>query len=130
MREHKDFQREGHNLVTTCSISFTQAALGGPLEITTLTKQTVTHNLPPGIQTHEVIRIPGHGMPNLRGGRKGDLLVQVVVETPTNSTPEQEQLFRRLAEISNTQVSGPKKGFLGKIKDLFGGEGPPTDEKK
>ena len=130
VREHKFFHRDGHNLVCQWPISFAQAALGGPLEITTLTNQKVTHDLPPGIQTHEVIRIAGHGMPNFRGGRKGDLLVQVVVETPTNLTPEQEQLFRRLAEIGKTQVSGPRKGFLGKLKDLFAGDGLPTDEKK
>ena len=69
-------------------------------------------------------------MPNPRGGRKGDLLVQVVVETPTQLTPEQEQLFRRLAEIEKTQVASPRRGFFGKIKDLFTGENPPTEEKK
>ena len=77
-----------------------------------------------------MIRIAGHGMANPRGGRKGDLLVQVVVETPTNLSPEQDQLFRRLAEIGKTQVAGPRKGFLGKLKDLFAGDGLPTDEKK
>ena len=130
VREHKFFHRDGHNLVCQWPITFSQAALGGPLEITTLTGQKVTHELPPGIQTHEVIRIAGHGMANPRGGRKGDLLVQVVVETPTNLSPEQDQLFRRLAEIGKTQVAGPRKGFLGKLKDLFAGDGLPTDEKK
>jgi len=130
VREHPFFHRDGHNLICQWPITFSQAALGGPLEITTLTGQKVAHDLPAGIQTHEVIRIPGHGMPNQRGGRKGDLLVQVVVETPTNLTPEQDQLFRRLAEIGKTQVAGPRKGFLGKLKDLFAGDGLPTDEKK
>ena len=97
-------------------------ALGGPIEITTLTGQKVTHDLPRGIQTHEVIRLGGHGMPNPRGGRKGDLMVQVVVETPTHLTPEQEAAFRKLAELEKTQVGGPRKGFFGKIKDFFGGE--------
>ena len=90
----------------------------------------MVHQLPRGIQTHEVIRLPGHGMPNPRGGRKGDLLVQVVVETPTHLTPEQEQLFRRLAEIEHTNPPSPRKGFFGKLKDLITGEGNPTEEKK
>lgn len=130
VREHKFFQRDGHNLICQWPVTFAQAALGGPIEITTLTGQKVTHELPAGIQTHEVIRLAGHGMPNPRGGRKGDLLVQVVVETPTNLTPEQEQLFRKLAELEKTNVSGPRKGFFGKLKDLFGGENHPTEEKK
>jgi molecular chaperone DnaJ len=130
VREHKFFHRDGHNLVCQWPVTFAQAALGGPIEITTLTGQKVVHELPRGIQTHEVIRLFGFGMPNPRGGRKGDLLVQVVVETPTQLTPEQEQVFRRLAELEKTQVSGPRKGFFGKLKDLFGGENPPTEEKK
>ena len=130
VRDHKFFHRDGHNLLCQWPISFAQAALGGPLEITTLTGQKVAHELPRGIQTHEVIRLAGHGMSNPRGGRKGDLLVQVVVETPTSLTPEQEQLFRRLAEVEKTHVAGPRKGFFGKLKDLFGSENPLTEEKK
>lgn len=130
VREHKFFHRDGHNLVCQWPVTFAQAALGGPIEITTLTGQKVIHELPRGIQTHEVIRLAGHGMPNPRGGRKGDLLVQVVVETPTQLTPEQEQLFRKLAELEHTQVSGPRKGFFGKMKDLLTGENHPKEEKK
>jgi molecular chaperone DnaJ len=83
--------------------------------------------LPRGIQTHEVIRLGGHGMPNPRGGRKGDLMVQVIIETPTQLTPDQEQVFRKLAELEKTQVAGPRKGFFGKLKDLFGGENDQTE---
>jgi molecular chaperone DnaJ len=130
VREHKFFHRDGHNLVCQWPITFAQAALGGPIEITTLTGQKVTYELPRGIQTNEVIRLGGYGMPNPRGGRKGDLMVQVVIETPTHLTPEQEQLFRKLAEVEKSQVSGPRKGFFGKIKDFFGGEAEGQDEKK
>ena len=129
VREHKFFHRDGHNLICQWPVSFARAALGGQLEITTLTGQKVVHELPRGIQTHEVIRIAGHGMPNPRGGRKGDMLVQVVVETPSQLTAEQELLFRKLAELENTTVPGPRKGFLGKLKDLFGADGTPTDPK-
>ncbi|MBY0514142.1 MAG: molecular chaperone DnaJ [Gemmataceae bacterium] len=128
VREHKFFHRDGHNLICQWPVTFAQAALGGTLEITTLTGQKVAHELPRGVQTHEVIRISGQGMPNPRGGRKGNLLVQVVVETPTSLTPEQEQLFRKLAEIENTQPPAPRKGFFGKLKDLIAGDAP--DEKK
>lgn len=122
VREHAFFHRDGHNLLCAWPISFARAALGGPVEITTLTGQKVTHDLPRGTQTHEVVRLAGHGMPNPRGGRKGDLLVQVVVETPTQLTADQVQLFRKLAELEKTPVPGPKKGLFGKLKDMITGD--------
>ncbi|MCU0703531.1 MAG: molecular chaperone DnaJ [Fimbriiglobus sp.] len=123
VKEHKFFQRDGQNLVCQWPITFAQAALGGPVEITTLVGEKVKYELPRGIQTHEVIRLSGHGMPPRRGGRTGDLLVQVVVDTPQSLTPEQEQLFRRLAELDKSHVGPPsKKSFFSKLKDLFGAE--------
>ena len=125
VKEHKFFQRDGQNLICQWPVTFAQAALGGPVEITTLVGEKVKYDLPRGIQTHEVIRLAGHGMPprGANTGRKGDLMVQVVVDTPQALTPEQEQLFRRLAEIDKTQVGQPaKKSFFSKLKDLFGTE--------
>ena len=119
VKEHRFFQRDGQNLICQWPITFSQAALGGPLEITTLTGEKVVHELPRGMQTHEVIRLAGHGMPGRRGaGRKGDLLVQVVVDTPQHLTPEQEQLFRQLAELDGNQTAAPhKKSFFARLKD-------------
>ena len=53
-------------------------------------------------------------------------MVQIVVETPTQLSPEQEQLFRKLAELEKTSVPGPRKGFFGKLKDLFGADDAPA----
>jgi molecular chaperone DnaJ len=123
VKEHKFFQRDGQNLVCQWPITFAQAALGGPVEITTLVGEKVKYELPRGIQTHEVLRLSGHGMPARRGGRPGDLLVQVVVDTPQALNAEQEQLFRKLAELEKSQVGPPpKKSFFSKLKDLFGTE--------
>ena len=58
-------------------------------------------------------------MPSLRGGRRGDLLVQVVVETPRQLTKRQEELFRELAEIDQKNVSPQRKSFLEKLRNLF-----------
>jgi molecular chaperone DnaJ len=123
VKEHKFYQRDGQNLVCQWPITFAQAALGGPIEITTLVGTKVKHELPRGIQTHEVLRLSGHGMPGRRGGRAGDLLVQVVVDTPQAITPEHEKLFRALAELDRTQIGPPsKKSFFRKLTDLFGHE--------
>ncbi|AMV23844.1 Chaperone protein DnaJ [Gemmata sp. SH-PL17] len=132
VHEHKSFERDGHNLICQCPITFSKAALGGPIEITTLTNQKVTIEVPRGSQTHAtVVRVPGHGMPWLDDARrKGDLLVQLVVETPTKLTAEQEELFRKLADLEGTLAPGPRKGIFGKLKDLVSGDHPPKEEKK
>jgi molecular chaperone DnaJ len=118
VREHAFFQREGQHLVCQVPITFSQSALGGPIEVPTLDGK-ISHTLKPGIQSGEVVRINGKGMPSLRGGRKGDLHVQVLVETPRNLTKRQEELFRELAEIDQKHVSPQRKSFLDKLKGLF-----------
>ncbi len=130
--DHKDFERDGHNLICQCSISFARAALGGSLEITTLTNLKVTIDVPRGAQTHTtVVRVPNHGMPWLDDARrKGDLLVQLVVETPSKLNAEQEELFRKLAELEGTTPPAPRKGIFGKLKDLVSGDASPKEEKK
>jgi molecular chaperone DnaJ len=126
VREHRFFQRDGQNLICQWPVTFSQAALGGPLEITTLTGEKVKYELPRAVQTHEVIRLAGHGLPSRRaGGRKGDLLVQVVVDTPQRLSQEQEQLFRRLAELEKAETAAPhKKSVFARLKDWL------TEEKK
>ena len=136
VRRHKTFDRDGHNLRCQCKISFARAALGGPVELATLTSEKVTVDVPRGSQTHStVVRVPNHGMPGRPDGRrlsegKGDLLVQLIVETPAKLSAEQETLYRKLAELEGAQVPGPHKGIFGKLKDLVTGESPPKDEKK
>jgi molecular chaperone DnaJ len=132
VREHKLFERDGHNLICQYPVSFARAALGGPIELTTLTGQKVTVEVPRGAQTHTtVLRVAGHGMPDLDDPRrKGDLMVILVVETPTSLTPEQEQLFRKLAELEGTTPPAARKGLFGKLKDLITGDAPPTEQKQ
>jgi molecular chaperone DnaJ len=129
VREHRVFERDGHNLICQQPVSFARAALGGPVEITTLTGQKVTIEVPRGAQTHTtVIRVAGQGMPDLDDPRrKGDLMVILVVATPTSLNPEQEQLFRRLADLEGTAPPAPRKGLFGKLKDLIAGDGPQTN---
>jgi len=117
VREHRFFQRDGQNLICQWPITFSRAALGGAVEITTLTGQKVKHELGRGTQTHEVIRLAGHGLPSRRGGRKGDLLVQVVIDTPQTLSAEQEALFRKLEAIDHDQkdATPEKKSFFSKL---------------
>jgi molecular chaperone DnaJ len=123
VRDHVVFERDGQHLICRVPITFSQAALGADIEVPTL-DGTLTYPLPRGTQTGEVIRIPNKGMPSVRGGRRGDLLVQVTVETPHALTKRQEELLRELAEIDQKHVSPQRRSFLEKLRDLFAGEAP------
>jgi molecular chaperone DnaJ len=128
VREHPVFVRDGNNLVCQVPITISQAALGGTIDVPTLDGVT-SHPLRPGTQTGEVVRVPGQGMPDHRGRGRGDLLVQVVVETPRNLTKRQEELFRELAEIDCKHVSPQRKSFFEKVKSLFSSDKAEADKK-
>jgi molecular chaperone DnaJ len=123
VREHALFHRDGPNLICQVPVTISQAALGAEIEVPTL-DGPMKYQLRRGIQGGDVLRIAGRGMPNLRGSRPGDLLVQIVVETPRNLTKRQEELFRELAEIDQKNVSPERKSFLEKLKEFFKAEPP------
>lgn len=121
VRDHAFFQRDGNHLLCQVPITISQAALGGEIEVPSL-DGPITHTLKRGVQSGEVVRLAGRGMPNVRGGRPGDLLVQVMVETPRSLNKRQEELFRELAELDHKHVSPQRKSFLDKLKDFFSAE--------
>jgi molecular chaperone DnaJ len=121
IREHPLFRREGDHLVCQVPITFSQAALGGTIRVPTL-DGPIEYELKRGVQHGEVLRISGKGMPSVRTGRRGDLGVVVLVETPTNLTKRQEELLRELAELDGKNVSPRRKSFFEKVKELFTGE--------
>jgi molecular chaperone DnaJ len=121
VREHELFSRHGDNLVCQWHATFSQAALGCELEIPTF-DGIIKPMLRAGTQSGDVLKVPGRGMPDVRSGRRGDLLVSILVETPRNLTKRQEELFRELAEIEKTHVSPQRKSFFEKIRGLFSSE--------
>lgn len=126
--EHSLFKRDGADLVIEAwPVTFSQAALGTTLELPTLTGR-VKLTVPAGSQTGHEFRVRGSGAPELRvsrqgtpieNTRKGDLRVTVVVETPSQLTKRQEELFRELAEIEHKEVSPARTTFFDKLKHLF-----------
>ena len=118
VKDHPLYYRDKDNLVCHWPVTFSQAALGCELEIPTL-DGAVKQHLKAGVQSGDVVKIPGKGMPNLRTGRRGDLLVSVLVQTPRTLTRRQEELFRELAEIDRKNVSPERKSFFEKIRELF-----------
>ena len=117
------FERQADNLHTTLSIGVAQAALGTEADVPTLDgAQHVT--LAPGTQHGHVERIRNHGVPHLRGRGRGDLFVHVLVATPADLTPEQDQLLRQFAESRGEAVSPPGsgggEGVFSRLRSAFG----------
>jgi molecular chaperone DnaJ len=119
VREHPLFRREGNDVVCEVPIGFTQAALGAEIDVPTV-KGKVKMKIPAGTQSDSVFRIKGKGAPDVRGYGKGDALVRVVVETPKKLTAKQRALLEEFARISGEEVHPLSKGFLEKVKEMFG----------
>jgi molecular chaperone DnaJ len=118
VRPHDHLQRHGDDLYHELHLPMTQAALGASLAYETLDGvEDVT--IPSGTQTGTVIRLRGRGVPTGRGARRGDLLVQVVVDVPVDLSDEEEQLLRQLAEVRGEPVDPPAEGFLQRIRSAF-----------
>jgi molecular chaperone DnaJ len=113
------FERNGNDLVTTCHLSVAQAALGTEVDLDTL-DGPYTLTIPSGSQTGRVLKVAGHGVPRLRSGRRGDLLVQLFVDTPTKLSKEEDELLRKLAELRGETVSPPDSGLLSRLRSAFG----------
>jgi molecular chaperone DnaJ len=118
IKEHEMFAREGDHLLLEMPIAFTQAALGAEVQIPTLNGQEPL-KIPRGTQHGALFRISGQGLPNLRTGRRGDLVVVTKLEIPRNLTSKQEKLLREFAETENLEVMPESQGFLKKMKDWF-----------
>ena len=109
------FDRSGDDLVATVHIAFTQATLGASLDVATLDGSSHIE-VPPGTQSGKIIRLSGLGVPRLRARGRGDLLVHIVVDTPTKLSKEEEELLRHLAEIRGETVAPAEHGLLSRLR--------------
>jgi molecular chaperone DnaJ len=114
------FERHGADLLTVVPISFSRAALGGPVEVPTLDGKARIQ-VPAGIQSGTLLRLRGKGLPRLRGGGRGDLLVRIVVWTPQRLSARERELFEELASIQGEPLPKPGRSFFEKVKGVFGG---------
>ncbi len=126
VRKYPLFARHGQDLHCEVPITISQAALGRPIEVPTLDGKFITHTLKRGTQSGDEVRIAGHGMPHLRSGRPGDLVVHVRVVTPRRLTKRQEELFHELEEIDGTEIPPEHKSFLERIREFFTPDTPQT----
>lgn len=115
VEENALFQRKRNDLLCDVPITFTQAALGGAVEVPTLQgKARLT--IPPGTQTGAVLRMRGQGFPSFDGGRRGDQLVRVIVEIPKKITQNQREAIQHLGEAINEESYPKHSAFANTLK--------------
>ncbi|MCA0271967.1 MAG: molecular chaperone DnaJ [Proteobacteria bacterium] len=120
VREHALFQRDGVTLYCRVPVSMTTAAMGGKVEVPTIDGGRSSVAIPAGAQTGKQMRLRGKGMPALRGGGTGDMLIEMAVETPVNLTSRQKELLREFEELSKD--NNPEgSSFFSKVKSFWDG---------
>ncbi len=113
------FERRGDDLFHLARIAMTQAALGTRLVIETLDGDEEL-TVVPGTQQGAVLRVRGKGMPSLRSGRRGDILVQLDIEIPTHLSAEEAEVLVQFAELRGEEVTSPKEhGLFSRIRSAF-----------
>lgn len=118
VKEHDLFEREGDNLFCTIPIKFTLAALGGNLEVPTLTKRADL-KIPVGTQNGTTFRLRGMGMPSLRGGGKGDQFVRIEIDVPKNLSSEQKERLSAFADSCGDKEKPLSESWMEKFKNFF-----------
>ena len=118
VRPHKLFARDGYNLLLDFPVSFATAALGGEVQVPTLSGP-IKYKIPEGTQPGTEFRIKGSGIQQLRGTGKGDLILRVKVEIPKRLTNKQKDLLRQFEETTSDREYENRKNFLDRVKELF-----------
>ncbi len=108
---HEFFERDDTNIICRIPISFIQAALGDKIKVPTLNNEKKLV-IPKGIQPGDILRFSGLGIPSLRNGRRGDQIMQIVINTPTNLSRKQEELLKEFAKLESSKLST-------KLKNMF-----------
>ena len=120
VKRHALFEREGTTLATRVPVTFTTAALGGEVDIPDLDGSTNTVDIPVGIQSGKQLRVRGAGMPVLQGRGRGDLVVEIMVETPTKLSRRQKEILEEFRETETGDECPESRSFFTKLKDAFG----------
>ncbi len=124
VKPHKLFQRDGANLYCRVPITVTRAALGGEIEVPTIEGKRASVKIPSGTQTGQQFRLRGKGMKVLRSDAKGDMYIEIFVETPVNLNKKQQDILRDLdksmGDVKTANKNSPESsGFFQKIREFW-----------
>jgi molecular chaperone DnaJ len=125
LKPHDFFQRDGSDIFCRVPISLTTAALGGQFDVPTVDGGKTRVKVPDGSQSGKQFRLRGKGMSVLRSKQRGDMYIQIAVETPTNLTKRQRELLQEFEKQSSADNNPQSHGFFAKMRDFFenlGGE--------
>ncbi|MEM6938608.1 MAG: molecular chaperone DnaJ [Pseudomonadota bacterium] len=118
VEEHELFARDGANLFCRVPVSMSTAALGGNIEVPTIDGGRGRVQIPSGSQSGRQMRLRGKGMPQLRGGALGDMIIELAVETPVNLTSRQKELLREFQELSS-ENNPESSSFFSSVKSFW-----------
>ncbi len=125
IKRHPIFTRTNYDVNLEVPITFVQATLGADIEIPVLDPDKkyelgkITYTVPEGTQPGTVVRMKGKGIPHVRSGVRGDMLVKLTVEVPKNLSSEQKEIISRFADASGESNYKQRKSFADKMKDFF-----------
>jgi len=126
IKRHEVFTRRGNDVYCTIPITFVQATLGADVDIPILdedkkyTLGKMTYTIPEGTQPGTELRIRGKGIPGVRSGIRGDMVLTVNVEVPKNLSKEQKEALQDFAKLSNENNYKQHRNFFTKMKDSLG----------
>jgi molecular chaperone DnaJ len=120
---HPLFQRDGANVFCGVPIPMTTAALGGAVEVPTVEGGRAKVSIPAGTQNGHRFRLRGKGMVGLHGRGRGDMYIEVTVETPVNLTKDQQEKLREFENLGKKRgaksTSPESEGFFAKAKEFW-----------
>ena len=119
VKSHLLFERQGDDLLVDVPIGFSEASLGCQKDIPSLSGKKVRLSIAEGTQGGKVLRVRNEGISNVHGRGKGDLLVRIIVETPTNLTKDQKELMKKFGDLEGTHNLPKKNSFVQKLKNFF-----------
>ncbi|MEM8985889.1 MAG: molecular chaperone DnaJ [Pseudomonadota bacterium] len=117
--EHDLFERDGPDLYCVVPVSMVRAALGCDIEAPTIDGGKVSIKIPEGVQTGKRFRMRGKGMSVLRSEARGDLYVELQVETPIKLTGRQKELLKEFAEEGGEEACPQSKGFFDRARTFW-----------
>lgn len=118
VKDHKEFERRGNNLIYYAGISIYKAMLGGEIFVPKLSGGKVKVKIPEGTQNDDIFRVKREGIPDIQTGRKGDLYIHIIVEIPKQLSKKEKTVLTELAEENGENV-GSVRSLYQKIKDKF-----------
>ncbi len=123
VKPHRLFQRDGANINCKVPIPMTIAALGGAIEVPTVDGSMARLNVPTGTQSGNQVRLRGKGMSVLRSPSRGDMVIEMVVETPQHLTKKQQELLREFERAGDKDRTSPaSEGFFSRMKEFLAGD--------